>query len=169
MAYTIQIPTLGYQPIAVTDTVQNHALGTIVRANDPTYGAGEFIYLLGVANTVAGLWVTYNTTTFQTTLGPSTANLACPVAWAMSANVASQYGWYQIAGLTPALKTAVKADPAVNAQRIYISGTTGRVMQTSAAGKCILGAARANLTTVTSTTSTVVLSINRPIAQGPIT
>jgi hypothetical protein len=42
-------------------------------------------------------------------------------------------------------------------------------MQTSAAGKCILGAARANLTTVTSTTSTVTLLINRPMAQGPIT
>lgn len=169
MAYTIVDPVLGMQPIAVTDTVQRHPLGTIVKATDPTYGTGEFIYLLGVANTVAGLWVTYNATTLITTLGANTANLSCPVAWAMSANVASQYGWYQIGGLTTALKTAVKADPAVNAQRIYISATTGRVMQTSAAGKCILGAARANLTTVTSTTSTVILSINRPEAQGPIT
>ena len=159
----------GAQPIDTTSTVQKHQLGTVVRGWDPTYGEGEFIYLLGVASTVTGLWVTYNTTTYQTTLGANTANLSCPVAFAMSANVAAQYGWYQIAGLVPAKKTAVKADPAVNAQRIYISATTGRVMQTSAAGKCILGAARANLTTVTSTTSTVVLLINRPAAQGPIT
>lgn len=169
MAFTISTPRLGFQPIATTDTVQNHPLGTIVTAFDPTYGEGEFIYLLGVTATAVGLWVTWNATTFQTTLGANTANLSCPVAWAMSANLGSSYGWYQIAGLHPAKKTAVKADPAVNGTRVYISGTTGRIMQTSAAGKCILGAARANLTTVTSTTSTVVLLLNRPMAQGPIT
>lgn len=159
----------GAQPIAITETVQKHALGTRIRATSATYGECEFVYMLGVASTAIGLAVSYNATTYQTTLLPNTANLACPVAWAASANVAAQYGWYQIAGLVPALKTAVKADPATNAQRIYISATTGRVMQTSAAGKCILGAARANLTTVTSTTSTVVLLIMRPNAQGPIT
>ncbi len=167
MAYTTDRP--GCQQIAVTSTEQKHPLGTIVKGIDPTYGEGEFIYLLGVANTAIGLAVSYNATTYQTTLLPSTANLSAPVAWAMSANVATQYGWYQIGGLVRALKTAVKADPAVNAQRVYISGTTGRVMQTSAAGKCIMGAARANLTTVTSTTSLVTLSVNRPHAQGPIT
>lgn len=169
MAFICIEPFAVPQPIATTDTTQNHALGTIVRARDATLGTGEFIYLLGVASTAVGSVVTYNTTTHQTTLVPNTANLSCPVAVAMSANVATQYGWYQIAGLATALKTAVKADPAVNAQRIYISATAGRVMQTSAAGKCLLGAARANLTTVTSTTSTVTLLLNRPMAQGPIT
>ena len=169
MAFICIEPFSVPQAIAETSTTQNHALGTIVRAKDATLGTGEFIYLLGVANTVAGIAVTFNATTWQTTLLPSTANLSCPVAWAMSANVAGQYGWYQIAGLCTALKTAVKADPAVNGTRVYISGTTGRIMQTSAAGKCILGAARANLTTVTSTTSTVTLLLNRPMAQGPIT
>lgn len=169
MAFICIEPFSVPQAIAETSTTQNHALGTIVRAKDATLGTGEFIYLLGVANTVAGIAVTFNATTWQTTLLPSTANLSCPVAWAMSANVAGQYGWYQIAGLCTALKTAVKADPAVNGTRVYISGTTGRIMQTSAAGKCILGAARANLATVTSTTSTVTLLLNRPMAQGPIT
>ena len=51
MAYVISTPLAGFQPIAVTDTTQNHALGTIVQAVDPTYGAGEFIYLKGVAST----------------------------------------------------------------------------------------------------------------------
>lgn len=167
MAYTNQRP--GGQQIAVTSTVQNHPLGTIVKGVDPTLGEGEFIYLLGVANTVVGLAMTYNATTYQTVILADTANLSRPIAWPMSINVASQYGWYQIGGLVKALKTAVKADPAVNANRIYISATTGRVMQTSAAGKCIMGAARANLTTVTSTTSLVTLLVNRPHAQGPIT
>lgn len=169
MAYVITSPLLGSQAIADTSTVQNHPLGKRVTAVDPTYGEGEFLYLLGDASTVVGDWVTFNATTWQTTRGADTANLSRPVAWAMSANVASQYGWYQVSGNVVALKTAVKADPAVNANRIYISATTGRVMQTSAAGKCILGAARANLTTVTSTTSTVVLNVNNPHAQGPIT
>lgn len=169
MAWIIDTPRLGYPPITQTDTSAKIALGTICKAVDSTYGEGEFIYLLGVVNTVVGLAVSYNATTFQTTVLPSTANLSVPIAWAMSANVATQYGWYQIEGLVTALKTAVKADPAVNAQRIYISATAGRVMQTSAAGKNILGAARANLTTVTSTTSTVTLLVSRPHAQGPIT
>lgn len=167
MAYTNQLP--GAQQIAVTSTEQKHPLGTITKGIDPTLGEGEFIYLLGVGSTVVGLAVSWNATTYQTTLLPSTANLSTPVAWAMSANVASQYGWYQIGGLVKALKSAVKSDPAVNANRVYISGTTGRVMQTSAAGKCIMGAARANLTTVTSTTSLTTLSVNRPHCQGPIT
>ena len=169
MAFTITNTRLGMQPIAVTETTRQHPLGTVVTANDPVYLGGEFIYLLGAASTVAGLAYSYNATTFQTTVLPSTANLATPVAWAMSANVAAQFGWYQIGGLHPALKSAVKSDPAVNANRLYISATVGRVMQTSAAGKCILGASRANLTTVTSTTSTTIISMNRPAVQGPIT
>jgi hypothetical protein len=167
---TYQIHTLaGAQPIATTEATAKHPLGTIARAVSSTYGEGEFIYLLGVASTTIGLAVTYNKTTYQTTILPDTANLSAPVAWAMSANLATYYGWYQISGLVVALKTAVKADPAVNANRIYISATIGRVMQTSAAGKCIMGAARANVTTVTATTSTVVLLVNRPNLQGPIT
>jgi len=167
MAYTNQFP--GGQAIATTSTEQKHPLGTITKGVDPTLGEGEFIYLLGVASTVVGLAVSWNATTYQTTLLPSTANLSTPVAWAMSINVASSYGWYQIGGLVKALKSAVKSDPAVNANRVYISGTTGRVMQTSAAGKCLMGATRANLTTVTSTTSLTTLSVNRPHVQGPIT
>lgn len=159
----------GCQPIANTETDRKHPLGTIVRATDPTYGEGEFIYLLGVANTVVSLGVSYSKSTYQTAIIPDTATQSCPVAWAMSANVAAQYGWYQIEGMVPVLKTAVKADPAVNGNRVYISATIGRIMQTSAAGKCILGAVRANVATVTSTTSTVIISINRPHAQGPIT
>ena len=41
MTYVISTPLVGAQPIAVTDTNKNHALGTIVKAIDPTYGEGE--------------------------------------------------------------------------------------------------------------------------------
>lgn len=166
------IPTenqLGIQSIASTSAVQNHPLGKIVRASDTSTGGlgdGEFIYLLGAANTVAGLVYSYNATTFQTVVLPSTAVLDTPVAVAMSANVASQYGWYQIEGLATVLKSAVAVSPQA---KVYISGTSGRLMPTSASGKQILGAKYANLTSVTSTVSSAIMLLNRPVAQGQIT
>lgn len=166
MAWTPNENQLGIQPIAANSTVQNHPLGTIIRASDPTLGGGEFIYLLGVANTVVGSVVTYNATTGQTTLSPNTANNEGPQAVAMAANVASQYGWYQIGGLATVKKSAVQVLPGA---KIYQSATAGRWMPTSAAGKQILGARGAALTTVTATTSTMVVLLNRPSAQGQIT
>jgi len=180
MAYTFDEPKVGLLQIAVTDagvTMANGSsavptpptmLGMVARAFDPTYGEGEFILLVGVASTVVGSVVTYSPTTYQTALSPNTANLSQPVAVAMSANLAASFGWYQISGLAVVKKTAVKVDPA-GTRRMYQSATTGRLMQTSAAGKNVLGLASANLTTVTSTTSTVVCSMNRPHLQGPIT
>jgi len=156
----------GAQPIANTETVQKHVLGTLVRAWDPTYGEGEFIYLLGVGSTVVGSLVTYNATSYLTALSPDTAAFQAPVAVAMSANVASQYGWYQVSGNAVIKKTAVAVTPQV---KIYQSATPGRVMPTSASGKMILGAKTANLTTIASGTSTVVVTINRPHMQGQIT
>lgn len=95
MAYRIDTPLLGAQPIADTSTTKQHALGTIVRASDPTYGQAEFIYLTGVANTAAGSWVTYDVDGASALL---VASAVGPVAIAMSANGASSYGWYMIHG-----------------------------------------------------------------------
>lgn len=185
MAWIFKSTHLGLTPIATTSaaptvtansTSANTAgpagrstpgrLGAIATAYDPTYGEGEFIYLLGVASTVVGSMVIYNATTYQTTLSPNTANDENPVAVAMSANVAAQYGWYQIGGLAVMKKTAVQVLPGA---KIYQSATVGRIMPTSASGKQVLGARAANLTTVTSTTSTVVVLLNRPAKQGQIT
>lgn len=166
MTYYCTENQLGVQPINVTSAVQNHPLGKIVRASDVTLGDGEFIYLLGAASTVAGLVYSYNATTFQTVVLPSTAVLDTPVAVAMSANVAAQYGWYQIEGLATVLKSAVAVSPQA---KVYISGTVGRLMPTSASGKQILGAKYANLVSVTSTVSSAIMLLNRPVAQGQIT
>ena len=150
----------GAQPIANTDTAQKHVLGTVVKANDPTYGEGEFIYLLGVSSTVVGSMVTYNTTTYQTTLTPTTGTTdGAPIAVAMSANVASSYGWYQISGNAVVKKTGVAVAPSSG---LWLSGTAGRFYVTASAGKGIVGARTANLATVVTTTSTVVVTINRP-------
>lgn len=96
MAYKISSNDLGFPHIADTDTVARVALGTIVQAVDPTYGAGEFIYLKGLDTTTAGTWITYNPDDWSSTL--LAANAIGPVAVAMSASVTGQYGWYQISG-----------------------------------------------------------------------
>ena len=175
MAYSFTENRTGLLQIANTDsgvTMANGTsaiptppatLGMVCRAFDPTYGEGEFIMLLGVASTVVGSLVTYNATTYQTTLSANTANQATPVAVAMAANTAGLFGWYQIGGLAVIKKTAV----ATNAQvPVYQSATVGRIMATAASGKQVLGARSANLATVASTVSTVIVSINRPHLQG---
>lgn len=128
MAYTITEDIIGYQPIAVTDTVQNHKLGTIVKAEDPTYGAGEFIYLKGVASTVVGSWVTYSYDDGSTAL--LAANAIDPVAVSMSANVANQYGWYQISGKAVGLVASGYVDNAL----VYATATAGTVDDAVVAG-----------------------------------
>lgn len=90
-------PEAGLQAITETSTTQKHPLGLRVQAHDPVYGVGEFIYLPGVASTVAGDLVAYDTREL-TTSRITTTNRG-PLAVAMSANVASQYGWYQIFGM----------------------------------------------------------------------
>jgi hypothetical protein len=140
-------------------------LGMVARAFDPVYGEGEFILLVGVASTEVGSLVSYNASTYQTALAANTANLAGPVAVAMSANLAGTFGWYQIGGLAVMKKTAVAVSPQV---AIYQSATVGRVMPTVATGKQLLGARSANLATVASGVSTVIVSINRPHKQGQI-
>ena len=157
---------LGLQLIALTSTVQNHPEGMIIEATDPTLGGGEFIYLKGVASTVVGNLVTYDPVNHTTTLSPNSANLAEPVAVAMSANVASQWGWYQIAGAAVIKKTAVKVSPSV---ALYQSGTAGRVMPTAACGKQLVNARSVNAATVASATSTITTLIQRPFLQGAIT
>ena len=143
-------------------------LGTRVRAVDPTYGEGEFIRLVGVASTIVGALVKYNTTTHQTALLSVTngKNKGVPVAVAMSACVANEHGWYQIAGLAVIKKTTVAASPSVP---IFISATDGRMKVLASAGQQILGAQTANLATIVTTTSTVVVAISRPHTQGQIT
>jgi hypothetical protein len=163
--WIISSPELGLPPIEDTDTTARTNLGKICRARHETYGEGEFIYLLGVASTVAGSLVKYNATSYLTVLVTATAVQAVPVAVAMSANVASQYGWYQISGLAVVKKTAVAVSPQVT---LFISGTAGRVKVIASAGLQVVGARSANLASVTSTTSTVVVLIDRPHLQSQI-
>jgi hypothetical protein len=142
MAYTIENPSLGYPKITDTSTTKAVALGTRVRAYDPTYGGGEFIYLLGVAGTTAGDWVTYGADDFQT--AKLAANAIGAVAIAMSANVAAQYGWYQIYGKAVAAHclTAFADDG-----RVFATASIGYVDDASVTGDLVQNALGASTST----------------------
>lgn len=133
MAYTQLTNLIGIQNIAVTDTTQNNLIGTIVEAVDPTYGAGEFIYLKGVASTVLGDVVIYDQ--YANTTKRAVAGDRGPIAIAMSANVASQYGWYQISG-----SAVVKAGTVAAAGSVYLTSTAGTVNDAVVSGDKIDGA-----------------------------
>lgn len=163
---TYAVSTLaGCQPIANTDATQKHPLGTIVRANDPTYGEGEFIYLLGVASTTVGSIVTYDPSTYQTTLCAVGGSIPRPIAVSMSANVASQYGWYQISGQAVCAKTCTISLAAGAAVGVL---TTGLIAGTGSA-KEIQGACVAAVASATAGRTTVKVMIARPHKQGRIT
>lgn len=131
MTYQMLTPLVGAQQIADTSTTQSHPLGFIVQASDPTYGSGEFIYLKGVANTAVGSWVNYNLDDSTTAL--AVANAIGPVAVAMSANVASQYGWYQISGKAVAKALTGYADNAL----VFLTATAGSVDDTVVDGDMV--------------------------------
>ena len=133
MAYTLQTSLVGAQGINNTDTVQNNILGTRVFATDPTYGGGEFVYLKGAASTVVGSVVIYDQYAGTTTL--ATAGSRGPVAVAMSANVAGQYGWYQVSG-----SAVVKAAGTVVANApLYATATAGSLDDAVVSGDKIDG------------------------------
>ena len=125
------------QEIDATSTTQEAPLGLRVQARDTAstdYGVGEFIYLVGVASTVATDCVTYDAGGFTT--ARSVANAVGPVAFAMSANVAGQYGWYQIAGRGVGTGNASDAADKL----MYLHATAGSVSDGVVAGDSILGA-----------------------------
>lgn len=133
MAFNFTDPKVGMQPIAVTSTVQQHPIGTRVRAQDDTYGDGEFIYLKGLASTAVGEAVIYELTANLTKR--AVAGDRGPVAIAMSANVASQYGWYQIHGAA-VVKTGTVADEGA----CYVTATAGSLDDAVVSGDKIDGA-----------------------------
>lgn len=126
---------MGLQPIHSTSTTQMHPLGMVVSAKDINYGEGEFIYLKGVASTEQGDLCAYDSkaaTTVRSLIGGSGSS--GPMGVAASANVASQYGWYQVSGATP-----VKAATASANTPAYMSATAGQVDDAISGGNLIDG------------------------------
>lgn len=164
MAYTPIESRLGVQPIAfgnVGNTLfqsgqspflnKEHPLGTIIRAYDPVYGEGEFIYLQMVGGQSPGHLVTWGgygavvgdgatlEAQYQAALTTNTAGQSRPVGVAMAGyptavgglQPTAAFGWYQIAGNAVVFtnNTATGAPT-----RIYQSATAGLVTSTQANG-----------------------------------
>lgn len=138
MPYTVNyVPQnggVGVQGISVNSSTQQHPLGYRVHATDigsAAYGNGEFIYLKGLANTAIGSVVTYNADDFTTAL--LAANAIGPVAVAMSACVANEFGWYQIYGKGVGKVLALFADNA----NCYATATAGSIDDAVVAGDLV--------------------------------
>lgn len=146
----------GHQPISETSTEKKHPLGTIIQAQDPTFGSAEFIYLKGIGSTVVGSIVNYDTS-FTTALNTTALDKARPLAIAMSANVANQYGWYQISGLA----VATKANTTSFAAGAGLAAGSGLAIAV-ASGLIINGALVAVVASAKSDVTSVRVMINRP-------
>lgn len=165
MAYSLIDDVIGAQALTVTDTVQRHPLGKIVRGKDPIYGEGEFIYLLGVANTIVGSVVTWHPSTFQTTLCAVGGNVPQGVAVALSANVAGQWGWYQVGGVAIGAKSATICLVAGVAVGVLTTG----LFAGTASNKEISGAVCAVTASAKTGVVTVPIMLTRPTKQGRVT
>lgn len=164
MTYAVK-DLVGAQAVAVTSTVQQHPLGTIINAWDPLLGHGEFKYLLGVASTVVGSVVTFDPTTHLTTLSAVAGAIPRPIAIAMSANVALQYGWYQISGVAVVRKQCTVSLAAGAAVGVLSTG----LIAGTASLKEIFNAVVAAVASAATGRTTVQVTINRPFKQGRIT
>ncbi len=165
MAFYSTEAEIGVQSITETSTTAKHSLGKIVKGKDAPLGGAEFIYLLGVASTAVGSIVTYDVTTWQTTLSAVGGNIPRPIAVAMSANVAAQYGWYQIAGLAVCAKQCTVSLAAGAAVGVLSTG----LIAGTASGKEIDGAVVAAVASAKASRTTVTVMINRPTKQGRVT
>jgi hypothetical protein len=163
MAYSLTEGRIGWPAITTRTSTAPIPVGSRTKAYSSDYGEGEFIYLIGVASTTTGDMVTYNTTTYQSALSLTTAAQGAPVAVAMGANLAGSYGWYQVGGNAVIKKTAINFAPGV---KVYVGGTAGRIKSTASAGKLVQNAKSANLASVASATSTIVVLIERPYLRG---
>ena len=158
MTYIITEGAAGMQAIADTSTTQRNPLGTVARAVDATYGGGEFVYLAGAANTAVASWVRYTEDDYATTL--LGADQIGQVAVAMSANVAAQYGWYQIKGKAVGKCLSGYADNGL----VYATATAGSVDDAAVAGdrvKKALGASAIG----TPSTGLAEFEIDRPFVD----
>jgi len=126
---------IGAQQLTVTDTTQRHPLGQKMKFIDPTYGEITAIYLKGVAATAAGDLVLYDPKAGTTTR--IVAASRGPIAVAMSANIANQFGWYAIEGVVP-VNTTAAGTGAANAG-LATTATAGQATVRGTAGQSIDG------------------------------
>ena len=147
---------VGAQPIDENSTTQRHPLGTIITGSSDTYGGAEFIYLQGIGSTVVGSVVNYDAL-YVTALNTTGLSTPRPLAVAMAATVASQYGWYQISGIS----RVVKSNALSLAVGSCIATSSGAAIVV-ASGLIVNGAIVAAAASAVASSTAVSVMINRP-------
>jgi hypothetical protein len=113
-------------------TTQSNPFGTKARGVD----GSEWVYLKGVASTVAGSVVTFDEAGLTTLI---VANAIGPVGVAGAAlDAATKFGWYCVRSASGGISVATDAGVVDNA-KVYIDGTAGRVDDTVVAGDQVMG------------------------------
>lgn len=160
MTWTPQGNFLLQQAIAERSTTKKIDYGTIIQCKDETYGAGEFMYMKGVASCAIRNWVVLNIDDGSTTR--LVADLTGPVGVAMATLTASYYGWFQVSGKAIGSCLTLFADNG----RVYITGTAGSVDDASVAGNFVWNAVGASTTTVSSAVAE--FELNRPFVADRV-
>lgn len=168
---TASNPALGlanFNPVVV-DTTAVTPVGTIACAYDDVYGMGEFIYLPGVAATVSGDLVHYDLSpvgvvTTRAVSAAGVTNSGRPLAVALGAVLAGQFGWYQIAGVA----IVNVAAGAVAGVAGLTGANAGSLTSTLSAGNQVLGARLSSAIGVPAA-GKAYYTMNRPCMQGQIT
>jgi hypothetical protein len=125
------------QPIASTSTTQMHPIGHKVRCRDmgsTVYGEAEFVYLTGVASVAVGSYCVRDGDLVKLAVARDKG----PGCVAMSACVASNYGWFQTTGNAVVLGTAGDTDN--KPMSLTSASTPGLLSVTYVAGDVVLGA-----------------------------
>ncbi len=148
------------QAIDETSTTQAHPVGYSVVCKDvgsTARGYGKFVYLPGVASTAAGDMCAFDlnaTAGAGATVRTVAATIGdCGVA--MSANVASQWGWYQIEGVG-----VVTAGTVADDGLVYTTATAGSLDDAQVDSQQILNAQFRSATD----TGFALIQLNRPHA-----
>jgi hypothetical protein len=138
--------------MAIGQVNQNPPLtpsGIFVTAVDPWWGTGEFVYARATASIPAmapcSIRPTFQTNTWRwdATQLANTANTGAPVAVAMQAMIAGDFGWFAVTGVVPiASNAAVAVGVAIGV------ANTGQ-LGTNTAGKQLLNAAVVALSSTT--------------------
>jgi len=146
------------QSIDSNSATLNGQLGRIVECRDMAstdYGIGQFIYLKGLDATAVGSVVTFTSGAFQTAL--AVANGKGRIAFAMSACVTGEYGWYQIGGKAVAKVAALFATGLVP----YLTATPGTIDDAVVVGDEIFSALSVS-GTGTPSTGLALISVMNP-------
>lgn len=143
-------------PLTRLDTTPQYTLKSKTESWDGSGHWNEYIYLNGVASTVAYDWVSYTGTGSTTRL---TSAAIGPVAIAQAACVAGRYGWYFINGSgTAKISNVTLADNV-----LYTGSPAASVTNTATGSTTILGA----FSTGTNTgTTTAQVYVNYPFCNA---